>query len=174
MDLRKSVRKTLLTLARAALPTLGFGFTCLGAFLLSTRGAGNSCAPYICIVLGFVLLTAGVVWTICVSVRSRVLRQRQGTSRICTVDRPDFYPPSYEESLDRDTNAVTPNPVEPRHTIAPPLYTASITEVPSEDYSLEEPPSYGEAILQGRSHPDTPPASPTPGATLPGAPIDRH
>ncbi|KAG5841273.1 hypothetical protein ANANG_G00197800 [Anguilla anguilla] len=77
MDLRKSVRKTLLTLARAALPTLGFGFTCLGAFLLSTRGAGNSCAPYICIVLGFVLLTAGVVWTICVSVRSRVLRQRQ-------------------------------------------------------------------------------------------------
>ncbi|KAJ8380785.1 hypothetical protein SKAU_G00015630 [Synaphobranchus kaupii] len=179
MDLRKSVRKSLLTLAWATLPTFGFGFTCLGAFLLN--GAGHPArvaSAYTLIIFGFLLLTAGVSWAICLSVKSKAfLRQHRSrpqhrTSHIYTVDRPDFYPPSYEESPERDAIAVAESvwmtETEPHYNIAPPLYTASITEVPSEDYSSEAPPSYREAVLQEQSHLDTP------GATLPGAPLSGH
>lgn len=98
MNLSKSVKKTLLTLARFALPTLGFGFTCLGAFLLSTSQgrAGHTAAvasAYACFILGFILLIVGLSWTICLSVRSKAFLHsqrrspRHRDSHVFTVDR---------------------------------------------------------------------------------------
>ncbi|KAJ8414031.1 hypothetical protein AAFF_G00066290 [Aldrovandia affinis] len=192
MDLRKSVRKSLLLLARITLPAFGFCFICLGAFLLSVRGAGatgqgashtaRAVSAYVCLVVGFLLLTTGVSWTLFLRMKSKMYLQRQGPRpnrravHIHTIDRPDFYPPSYEQSLER-TGFTVPDAIwvsgnEPHYNIAPPLYTASVSEAPSEDYSGEEPPSYKEAILRVQSVAIACPRSPV--AAPPSTPLDTH
>ncbi|XP_048092538.1 transmembrane protein 252-like [Alosa alosa] len=89
------------------------------------------------------------------------LYRRGGSSRpssqvyVYTVDRPSFYPPSYEESQSRSHMVIPMDRVY--LSIAPPLYTPTCLEVVNEDFSHELPPSYHRALSQNLQIPDEPP-----------------
>ncbi|XP_036382209.1 transmembrane protein 252-like [Megalops cyprinoides] len=161
-----NLRRSLWLLARITLPVVGFSLACLGAFLVSLRSTSSSSASafmeifaYVCIICGLLVLMVGVSWTICLGMRSKVYQQHRGrqpehTIHVHTVDRPEFYPPAYEESLERnsvDAQVVVATENELHYSTAPPIYTRRSSEVPNDDFSSEEPPSYKEAMLQDES-----------------------
>ncbi|ELW63107.1 transmembrane protein 252 [Tupaia chinensis] len=148
--------RTGLILCALALLT-GFLMICLGAFFISSGSTfncrGNLVMAYLLLPLGFVILLSGIFWSTYRQasegkrVFSHVLRQHlvQGTLPVVTVDRPDFYPPAYEESLDAEKQTgvaegeVSDGP--------PPVYTETGLDFEEEnDGHPEAPPSYEESV----------------------------
>ncbi|NXO48601.1 TM252 protein, partial [Aramus guarauna] len=138
---------------------LGFSTICLGVLCVSTssstcRCGNNELVVYCLLALGFFLLVTGIFW----STFHEVLKYRghcniltQNSScrelRVSTIDRPDFYPPSYEDSTDPEKQTST-LPVasmlkqQEVINIPPPPYSESSAEFISEINEHEQPPPY--------------------------------
>ncbi|XP_026961796.1 transmembrane protein 252 [Sagmatias obliquidens] len=148
--------RTCLVLCAFAL-LMGFLMICLGAFFISSGSLfncqGNLILAYLLLPLGFVILLSGIFWSTyhqaseSKGVFSRVLRHygAQGALPLATVDRPDFYPPAYEESLDAEKQGC---PAEQETSdVPPPPYTEMGLEFEDEgDAHPEAPPSYDESV----------------------------
>ncbi|KAM4877448.1 transmembrane protein 252 [Thomomys bottae] len=139
----------------------GFLMICLGAFFISADSVfhchRNLIMAYLLLPLGFVVLLSGVFWSnYCQASNnkgmfSHVLRQylTQGDLSLDTVDRPDFYPPAYEESLDAEKQI----PLAERlaSDVPPPLYTETGLELEDgSDSHPEAPPPYHKTIADIR------------------------
>ncbi|XP_053430457.1 transmembrane protein 252 [Nycticebus coucang] len=149
--------RTGLILCTLALLT-GFLMVCLGAAFISSVSMLNHqeklIPAYMLLSLGFVILLSGTFWsTYCQAseskkVFSHVLGQHlaRGAPTLATVDRPDFYPPAYEESLGAEKQTCS---VEGEASgIPPPLYTETGLEFQNEnDAYPEAPPSYAECKI---------------------------
>ncbi|XP_068994623.1 transmembrane protein 252-like [Embiotoca jacksoni] len=152
------VKKQLWSLVRMVLPAVGFALTFMGAYLVSqqTKYALGDSPVYITIVFGLLVMLVWVFWSICHSMKSKMY-QRGGREHIqvFTVERPSFFPPSYEES---QGNQVCPecvvvvDGVEMVVSLAPPLYNHDSSEAPNCTWSWEQPPRYSqvEHIQQGQ------------------------
>ncbi|XP_063043727.1 transmembrane protein 252-like [Engraulis encrasicolus] len=145
----------------------GFSFICLGAYLKSLdAGSDISVADifaYILVAGGFMLLLMGAFWSLVHGMKSNLYRQQRRQRRhsasqmyIYTVDRPNLYPPTYEESEARGHRAIPIGPSSVWLGLAPPLYTHSSTEVVNEAFSHEEPPPYQQALGHGAPRPEDP------------------
>ncbi|XP_012497043.1 PREDICTED: transmembrane protein 252 [Propithecus coquereli] len=134
----------------------GFLMVCLGAALLSsvsiTNCRGSLIVAYVLLSLGFVILLSGIFWSsYCQAsenkrVFSHALRQHLAREALplATVDRPDFYPPAYEESL-RAQKQTCPAEGEASD-VSPPPYTETGLEFQDENEAHPEaPPSYAES-----------------------------
>ncbi|MBN3281255.1 TM252 protein, partial [Polyodon spathula] len=143
------------------LPMIAFAVICLGAFLVSIKNIGNYkiklIFAYILIACGLLVLLAVIFWSVYQGMRQRsflqnLLLPRQCEVHINTVDRSDFYPPSYEESVGRNPEDLVDCVVideEQRCNIPPPLYTENRSDIWEEVYKSEEqPPSYEESMLR--------------------------
>ncbi|XP_043920422.1 transmembrane protein 252 [Protopterus annectens] len=158
--------KMLFSFLRYSLPVLGFSVICLGAFLVSL---GNSCQSnielmlaYILIIVGFLLVLAGIFWSTFYGIKQksfthlmrRQCRQvpRHRTIHINTVDRPSFYPPTYEESITVTTWSMPVSAIpedEGLCNIPPPLYSETASVILDETCNREElPPQYDECMQQ--------------------------
>ncbi|XP_008101521.3 transmembrane protein 252 [Anolis carolinensis] len=165
--------KNFISFLRYFVLLLGFLIICLGAFCISTGAPACKCnnmpIAYFLLPLGFFLLICGIFWStyheaskhksLFHSILPRHPRIRE--SHIDTVDRPDFYPPSYEDSTDpeKQTYPLPVNPLEREkeaYNIPPPLYTESslefIEEVSAQD---EQPPSYEASLRHQVAEPDS-------------------
>ncbi|XP_060786880.1 transmembrane protein 252-like [Neoarius graeffei] len=157
-----NTRRHLLSAARLVLPTTGLILICVGAYINSIQSGQlqilRDISVYLFIILGFILIVAGVLWSVGngmknVLLKRSVRRSRDADVHVFTVDRSDLYPPSYEESQVRN------NPTEAVPTIisiptamrwagpAPPVYMQNSYETSVEDFSHEEPPTYQQAVL---------------------------
>ncbi|NXG66133.1 TM252 protein, partial [Hemiprocne comata] len=138
---------------------LSFFTICLGVLCVSTsssicRCGNNELVFYCLLALGFFLLVTGIFW----STFHEVLKYRGLSSTfirnpshrdlyVSTIDRPDFYLPSYEDSTDPEKQT-SPLPVAPTLkqqeviNIPPPPYSESSTEVLRETDVQEQPPPY--------------------------------
>ncbi|XP_063996472.1 transmembrane protein 252 [Pogoniulus pusillus] len=159
--------KAVFTFLRLFVLLLGFTTICLGVLCTSTNSStstcrcGNSKLVFYCLLaLGFFLLVTGIFWSTFHEVlkyrgQSSILRQnhRHGELRVSTIDRPEFYPPSYEDSIDPEKQTF-PLPLaftlKEREVIhIPPLpYSESSTEFISETYEQEQPPPYELSVQQ--------------------------
>uniref|UniRef100_A0A3P8S0L2 Transmembrane protein 252 n=1 Tax=Amphiprion percula TaxID=161767 RepID=A0A3P8S0L2_AMPPE len=153
-------------LARILLPALGFVMTCSGAYLLSLQTDDehdvSTILIYMLIILGFVVIVSGVLWTVCHSMKSKMYYRGRHERRIqvFTVERPSCFPPSYEESEGRlvssDTTpelVVRVDGVDMVMSVAPPLYSQDGSEPPDCTFSWEQPPRYSmvEGIQRGQA-----------------------
>ncbi|NXC20115.1 TM252 protein, partial [Corythaeola cristata] len=151
--------KGVFTFIRLLVLLLGFSIFCLGVLCVytssSTCRCGNNELVFYCLSpLGFFLLVTGIFW----STFHEVLKYRGLGSifvrnassrelRISTIDRPDFYPPSYEDSTDPEKQT-SPLPVaftlkqQGVFNIPPPPYSESSAEFISETNEQEQPPPY--------------------------------
>ncbi|XP_010581170.1 PREDICTED: transmembrane protein 252 [Haliaeetus leucocephalus] len=147
------------TFIRLFVLLLSFSTICLGVLCISTssstcRCGNNELVFYCLLALGFFLLVTGIFW----STFHEVLKYRGLSSifirnpshrELCvsTIDRPDFYPPSYEDSTDPEKQTF-PLPVastlkqQEVINIPPPPYSESSTEFISETNEQEQPPPY--------------------------------
>ncbi|NXW62929.1 TM252 protein, partial [Eurystomus gularis] len=138
---------------------LGFSTICLGVLCVSTSSSTCRCGRnelvfYCLLALGFFLLMTGIFW----STFHEVLKYKASSSifvqnpscrepHVSTIDRPDFYPPSYEDSTDpeKQTSALpaafTLKEQEVIN-IPPPPYSESSAEFISETNEQKQPPSY--------------------------------
>ncbi|KFV58633.1 Transmembrane protein 252, partial [Gavia stellata] len=138
---------------------LGFSVICLGILCISPSSStckceNNELVVYCMLALGFFLLVTGIFW----STFHEVLKYRGLNSifirnpscrelRISTIDRPDFYPPSYEDSTDPEKQT-SPLPVastlkqQQVINIPPPPYSESSAEFISGTNEQEQPPPY--------------------------------
>ncbi|XP_034267123.1 transmembrane protein 252, partial [Pantherophis guttatus] len=112
---------------------------------------------------GFFFLIAGIFWSTYheASKHNSLFHSiihgnpRLQESHITTIDRPDFYPPSYEAStaLGKQTFSLPACSLEPKsyaYNIPPPLYTESRFEFIEETGVQEQqPPSYEASVQQG-------------------------
>ncbi|XP_009460509.1 PREDICTED: transmembrane protein 252 [Nipponia nippon] len=157
--------KGVFTFIRLFVLLLGFSITCLGVLCVSTssstcRCGNNELVVYCLLALGFFLLVTGIFW----STFHEVLKYRGFSSifirnpshrdlRISTIDRPDFYPPSYEHSTDPEKQTF-PLPVaftlkqQEVINIPPPPYSESNAEFISETNEQEQPPLYEISVQQ--------------------------
>ncbi|XP_068026851.1 transmembrane protein 252 [Melanerpes formicivorus] len=153
------------TFIRLSVLLLGFSTVCLGVLCTSTnsstRRCGNNEQVFYCILsLGFFLLVTGIFWSTFHEVlkyraHSSIFTQnpRHGELHVSTIDRPDFYPPSYEDSTDPEKQtfplpvAFTLKEQEVIH-IPPPPYSKSSAEFVSETYEQEQPPPYELSVEQ--------------------------
>ncbi|XP_062854825.1 transmembrane protein 252-like [Trichomycterus rosablanca] len=162
-------RKHLLSAARLLLPTVGLILICVGAYIKSIQNENlldlMDVSTYLFIILGFILLVIGVLWSVGHGMKNVWLKRREWRNQnadiqVFTVDRCYNYPPSYEESEVRNNvvDGITPIILIPTGIrwpgSAPPVYTESCYETFSEDYSHEEPPNYQQVILQCQSLPE--------------------
>ncbi|KFW09830.1 Transmembrane protein 252, partial [Fulmarus glacialis] len=138
---------------------LGFSIICLGVLCVSTssstcRCGNNELVVYFLVALGFFLFVTGIFWSTfhevlkCRGLSSIFIRNPSCRElRISTIDRPDFYPPSYEDSTDPEKQTF-PLPVvsilkQPEVlNIPPPPYGESSSEFISETNEQEQPPPY--------------------------------
>ncbi|XP_036917603.1 transmembrane protein 252 [Sturnira hondurensis] len=136
----------------------GFLMVCLGAFFMSS-GSSISCQGKLILAslllpLGFVILLGGIFWSTYRQASgnkgmfSHMLRQHlaHGPEGLATVDRPDFYPPAYEEGLDveKQTYAAEQEALD----VPPPLYTErDLDFVDENDAHHEAPPSYDDSVV---------------------------
>ncbi|CAD7691886.1 unnamed protein product [Nyctereutes procyonoides] len=141
---------------------MGFLMICLGAFFISSGSIfncrGNLILAYMLLPLGFVILLSGIFWSTyrqaskSKGVFTHVLRRHlsHGALPLATVDRPDFYPPAYEESLDAEKQPCPTTEGEVSD-IPPPLYTELGLEFEEDaaDAHPEAPPSYEESVAGG-------------------------
>ncbi|XP_012592482.2 transmembrane protein 252 [Microcebus murinus] len=147
--------RTGLILCLLALLT-GFLMVCLGAAFLSSASLSNCwgglIVAYVLLSLGFVILLNGIFWSsYCQASESKrlfslVLRRHLacGALPLATVDRPDFYPPAYEESLgaEKQTRPAEGGASE----VPPPPYTETGLELQDENEAQPEaPPPYTES-----------------------------
>ncbi|MBZ3873743.1 Transmembrane protein 252 [Sciurus carolinensis] len=156
----------------------GFLMICLGAFFISSDSIfhcqRNLIMAYSLLPLGFVILLSGIFWSTYrqasenKEVFSHALRRHlaHGDLPLATVDRPDFYPPAYEESLNAQKH---PCPAEGEALdIPPPLYTETGFELQGEnDAHPESPPSYQASVATSEDAERPSPAR-TAGHTLVG------
>ncbi|NXE21536.1 TM252 protein, partial [Ardeotis kori] len=151
--------KAVFTFIRLFVLLLSFSIICLGVHCVSTssstcRCRNNELVFYCLLALGFFLLVTGIFW----STFHEVLKYRGLSSifiispsrrelHIATIDRPDFYPPSYEDSTDPEKQTSS-QPVastikqQEVINIPPPPYSESSTEFISETNEQEQPPPY--------------------------------
>ncbi|XP_072536937.1 transmembrane protein 252-like [Salminus brasiliensis] len=154
-----NIRKHLMATARLVLPTTGLSLICGGAYINSIQSDQmqmlKEVFTYLLIILGFILLVVGVLWSVGHGVKGVLVKWSGGRIRhndvhVFTVDRASF-PPSYEES-----QVGNPIPVIMQWPgSAPPVYSESSFEICTEDFSHEEPPTYQQAILQNQAAPQT-------------------
>ncbi|KAM9508293.1 LOW QUALITY PROTEIN: transmembrane protein 252 [Guaruba guarouba] len=152
------------TFVRLLVLLLSFSTMCLGLLCISTisstcRCGNNKLVFYCLLALGFFLLVAGIFW----STFHEVLKYRGLSSmfilnpsvrelHVSTIDRPDFYPPSYEYSTDPEKQT-SPLSVasalkqQEVFSIPPPPYSESCAEFISETTEQEQPPPY-ELLVQ--------------------------
>ncbi|XP_037707165.1 transmembrane protein 252 [Choloepus didactylus] len=136
---------------------MGFLVICLGAFFISSGSMFNCqrnlIVAYLLLPLGFVILLSGIFWSTYSQASeskglfSHVLRQHlaHGDLALATVDRPDFYPPAYEESLDAEKQTCPAG--GQASDIPPPLYTEMDLEFRDENETQPEaPPSYRASV----------------------------
>ncbi|XP_015704348.2 transmembrane protein 252 [Coturnix japonica] len=153
------MKKVVFSLIRLCVLLLSFSIICLGVLCIYTGSSACKCGnnplvAYCLLALGLVLLVAGIFWsTVHEAMKYRVLSsifvRNPGLAelRVSTIDRPDFYPPSYEDSTDPEKQTF-PLPVAsaPKEqeviNIPPPLYSESSTESVSETNEPEQPPPY--------------------------------
>ncbi|MEE6459261.1 hypothetical protein FKM82_000587 [Ascaphus truei] len=151
------------TVIRFSLLISGFSLVCLGAFHISSSyvcNCGNEMIlVYSLLPLGFLLLLAGIFWSTYHEANHKSLFRtmiRRAHNRqdvhINTVDRPDFYPPSYDSiireiHLHPETNFHI-REAEESYNIPPPLYTESTVDIVDETYACEGPPPSYEASVQ--------------------------
>ncbi|NXF53927.1 TM252 protein, partial [Oceanites oceanicus] len=157
--------KDAFTFIRFFVLLLGFSITCLGVLCISTsfstcRCGNNELVFYCLLALGFFLFVTGIFW----STFHEVLKYRGLSSifirnpshrelRISTIDRPDFYPPSYEDSTDPEKQT-SPLPLastlkqQEVFNIPPPPYSESSSEFISETNEQEQPPPYELSVQQ--------------------------
>ncbi|NXU27705.1 TM252 protein, partial [Thalassarche chlororhynchos] len=143
----------------------GFSIICLGVLCVSTssstcRCGNNELVFYCLLALGLVLFVTSIFW----STLHELLKYRGLSSifiensshrelRISTTDRPDFYPPSYEDSTDPEKQTSTV-PVastlkqQKVFNIALPPYSESSSEFISETNEQEQPPPYELSVQQ--------------------------
>ncbi|XP_067424755.1 transmembrane protein 252 [Emydura macquarii macquarii] len=158
--------KNIFSLFRIFVLLTGFSIICMGAFCISTGSSLCKCRnklpiAYSLLPLGFLLLVIGIFWSTCHEVSKQkslfyVFQRnpRHRETHINSVDRPDFYPPCYEDSTDPGKQ-ISPISLSlsvreaESYNIPPPLYTESSTEFIDET-SLEEeqPPSYEMSVQQ--------------------------
>ncbi|XP_021235837.1 transmembrane protein 252 [Numida meleagris] len=153
------MKKVVLSLIRLSVLLLSFSIICLGVLCIYTgspacRCGNNKFVAYCLLTLGLLLLVAGIFWsTVHEAMKygglsTIFMRNRSLTElRVSTIDRPDFYPPSYEDSTDPEKQTfplpVTSAPEEEEViNIPPPLYSESSTESVSETNEPEQPPPY--------------------------------
>ncbi|XP_072717026.1 transmembrane protein 252 [Ciconia boyciana] len=159
--------KGVFTCIRLLVLLLGFSIICLGVLWVSTSSStcrcGNKELVFYCLLaLGFFLLVTGIFW----STVHEVLKYRGLSSifirnpscrelRISTIDRPDFYPSSYEDSTDPEKQT-SPLPVastlkqQEVINIPPPPYSESSAEFIRETNEQEQPPPYELSVRQLR------------------------
>ncbi|XP_068097895.1 transmembrane protein 252 [Hyperolius riggenbachi] len=157
------MRKSVYTLLRFSLLGIGFSLVCLGAFFVSSSSNSNSqnetIVAYTIMPLGFLLLLCGIFWSTYHEANHKSLFQymirrihSQQQVQIETIDRPDFYPPSYERALhDAVLNTSTSVQIyleEPGFNIPPPLYTETAMDIVDETYLSEDPPPSYEMSVQ--------------------------
>ncbi|XP_048360338.1 transmembrane protein 252 [Sphaerodactylus townsendi] len=158
--------KNLLSFIRLCVLLLGFAVICSGAFCISTGSSTCKCnnvpIEYFLLPLGFLLLISGIFWSTYheaskhKSLFHRIIQRnpRFQDSHITTIDRPDFYPPSYEDSTDpgKQTFPLPDCLLEGEmvsYNIPPPLYTESSLQFIEETSSQEQqPPSYEVSVQQ--------------------------
>ncbi|KAK9408186.1 putative transmembrane protein [Crotalus adamanteus] len=158
--------KKLFSFVRFLVLLLGFVTICLGAFCISTSVSACKCKSlplaYFLLPFGFFLLIAGIFWSTYheASKHNGLFRSiihgssRLHESHITTIDRPDFYPPSYEDStgVGKQTFSLPACSLEPKsyaYNIPPPLYTESRFEFIEETGAQEQqPPSYEVSVQQ--------------------------
>ncbi|KAM5193510.1 transmembrane protein 252 [Mantella aurantiaca] len=151
------------TILRFSLLALGFCLVCLGAFFVSSSYSCNcrheTVVAYTLMPLGFLLLLIGIFWSTYHEANHKNLFQNmirrihsQQQVHIETVDRPDFYPPSYETALHH--TVLDPNASSHIHmsgqgfNIPPPLYTETTMDVVDETFLCEDPPPSYEMSMQ--------------------------
>ncbi|NXX96924.1 TM252 protein, partial [Centropus bengalensis] len=138
---------------------LSFSIISLGVLCISTRSPTYQCGNnklvlYCLLAVGIFLLATGIF----LSTFHEVLKYRGLSSLfiqnpwdkellISTIDRPDFYPPSYEDSTYSEKQTFplpVAFPLKQQELISspPPLYSESSTEVVSETGEQEQPPPY--------------------------------
>ncbi|XP_053148956.1 transmembrane protein 252 [Hemicordylus capensis] len=158
--------KKLFSFLRFLVLLLGFAIICLGAFCISTDASACKCnslpVAYFLLPLGFFLLLVGIFWSTYheaskhKSLFRSILQEnpRSRNSDIYTIDRPDFYPPSYEDSTDPEKQTF-PLPVchlqqeKDMYNMPPPLYTESSLEFIEEASPQgQHPPSYEVSVQQ--------------------------
>ncbi|CAH2294075.1 transmembrane 252 [Pelobates cultripes] len=156
------IKTSAYTVLRFSLLIIGFSLVCLGAFFVSSSYVCNCkreiIVAYTLLPAGFILLLVGVFWSTYHEANHKSLFHNmirrihsQQEVHIETIDRPDFYPPSYDSviqeiQLQPDSNDVIA--AEEYLNIPPPLYTESSMDIVNETYSSQElPPSY-EASVQ--------------------------
>nr|XP_010300228.1 PREDICTED: transmembrane protein 252 [Balearica regulorum gibbericeps] len=157
--------KGVFTFIRLFVLLLGFSTICLGVLCVSTssstcRCGNNELVVYCLLALGFFLLVTGIFWSTFHEVlkyRGHCIILTQNSScrelRVSTIDRPDFYPPSYEDSTDPEKQT-SPLPVastlkkQEVINIPPPPYSESSTEFISEINEQEQPPPYELSVWQ--------------------------
>ncbi|NWX26215.1 TM252 protein, partial [Notiomystis cincta] len=152
--------RSLFTFIRLFMLLLSFSTICLGV-LCSTncmnssrcRCGNNKLVVYCLIALGLFLLVTGIFWSTFHEVlkyRALGILIRNPSHRdlhVCTIDRPDFYPPSYEDSIEPE-KLVSPLSLastlkqQEFINIPPPPYSESSTEFVSETNEQEQPPPY--------------------------------
>ncbi|NXJ10617.1 TM252 protein, partial [Odontophorus gujanensis] len=153
------MKKIFFSLIRLSVLLLSFSIICLGVLCIYTgssacRCENNRLVAYCLLALGLLLLVSGIFWsTVNEAVKyggvsSIFVRNPSRTElRVSTIDRPDFYPPSYEDSTDPEKQTF-PLPVAsaPKEgeviNIPPPLYSENSTESISETNEPEQPPPY--------------------------------
>ncbi|XP_054843456.1 transmembrane protein 252 [Eublepharis macularius] len=166
LGLTAKMPKNLFSFLRLCVLLLGFAIICSGAVCISAGSSACKCnkvpIAYFLLPLGFLLLISGIFWSTYheaskhKSLFHRIIQQnpRFRDSHITTIDRPDFYPPTYEDSTDPEKQTF-PLPVclleEEResYNIPPPLYTESSLDFIEEASSQEQqPPSYEVSVQQ--------------------------
>ncbi|KAI5095269.1 hypothetical protein C0J45_15344 [Silurus meridionalis] len=160
-----NTRKHLLCAARYSMPTIGLSLISAGAYIKSIQNEQvqilRDISTYLFIILGFILLVIGVLWSLGHGMKNVLLKRALRRSRdadvlVFTVDRSEFYPPSYEQSQVRDNNQPFPTVLSISSSMgcagpAPPVYTLTCYENSFEDFSHEEPPTYQQAVLQSQA-----------------------
>ncbi|XP_065717610.1 transmembrane protein 252 [Patagioenas fasciata] len=162
--------KAVFTFIRLFVLLLSFSIICLGALCVSSssscRCGKNELMFYCLLALGLFLLVAGIFWSTfhevskCGGLSSIVIQNPSHRAlRISTVDRPDFYPPSYEDSTDPEKQSSVPLvdftiKQEEIINIPPPPYSKSSAELISGTDEQEQPPPY-ELSVQWLQHQQT-------------------
>ncbi|XP_065512961.1 transmembrane protein 252 [Caloenas nicobarica] len=150
--------KAVFTFIRLFVLLLSFSIICLGVLCVSSgsscRCGKNELMLYCLLALGLLLLVTGIFWSTFHEVSkyrglSSIFIQNSSHRelRISTVDRPDLYPPSYEDSTDPEKQ-ISALPVdstikqEEIISIPPPPYNESSAKLISETNEQEQPPPY--------------------------------
>ncbi|PKU43711.1 hypothetical protein llap_5986 [Limosa lapponica baueri] len=157
--------KCVFTFIRFFVLLLGFSIFCVGVLCVSTssstcRCGNNELVVYCLLTLGVFLLVIGICWNTChevVKYRGPFSAFIRNPSRrelcVSTIDRPDFYPPSYEDSTDPEKQTF-PLPVaaslkqQEAINIPPPPYSESGAEFISKTNEQEQPPPYRLSVGQ--------------------------